>query len=256
MKRPVIVGRSRLLQQTRQSPSQTEGEPHSNYPRATSNTSPIAKQMLILLFLASALLIATRIGCLFGLESHEFDGFKADLNVFNNENNWEKSGLSNNQYRFYCAVLSPPTDSTGNTCCATYASVLNYGATGIGLTVTNKIGFDLISVSRITTVTTTIINENQNEMIFNGGPLWGQQTQTQVHHPIAPEFNGHDRIDSIGVGLVEFTDMGCIFNNSTDRIGLQYDMLSGMFFLFLLSFFNCFVVKCYVLVSFFFFATF
>ena len=42
-----------------------------------------------------------------------------------------------------------------------------------------------------------------------------------------------------------FVNDGCLLNNHINKIGLQYDMLSGMFvFIFIFTFFDCFVVKC------------
>ena len=67
----------------------------------------------------------------------------------------------------------------------------------------------------------------------------------------------NDRMDQIGTESHEFVNIGCIFNGNIDRIGLEHDMLSGMFififiFIFMLVFFSffyfflvyCFVVKC------------
>ena len=97
--------------------------------------------------------------------------------------------------------------------------------------------YDDLECALIVVIATVIINENENTMIFNRDPLCTQQRQRQTHHPIAPGLNGRDRIDSISVGLTEFSDIRCILNGVIDRISLQYHMLPGMFvFIFILIF--------------------
>ena len=216
----LLIDGSSPLQQTRQNPSQTEGEPHQdwNYPcinasaaLTTLSDSPclsIAKQTIIVVFLAVVLSIATRPGCVFGR--------------FNNEYKWEKSGLNNSKYGFDCDASSP-TDNTMNASGVAYAPVFNYVPTGIGFAVTNEIEFDLIPATTTTAAATTTINENETQMIFNSAPLWAKQTQTQT------QTQAHHPIDSGGVGLVEFNNIRCILIGHIDRIGLQYDMLAGMF---------------------------
>ena len=123
-----------------------------------------SSQIFILLFPAIVVVIAT-------IFSDIFDGFNNVFNVLNNEFEWKKSGLSNNEYDV-CGVLS----STNNTM---DTLVFNYGPTGVGLRVFNINRYVFNAVLSAPTVT----NNNENEMIFGGGPS-GDNIQTT--HSTAP----------------------------------------------------------------------
>ena len=205
-----------------------DSQPHSQF-----HSRPF-KAIFVSLFLAIVLPIASMFGDVFDLKLCGFDGFSDDLNVFNNEYEWEKSGLSNKSSGFDCDVLLSPTNNTINTSGAIFTP-------RVGLAVHNEIGFDLVAALTITTVAIIIINENKNQTIFND-TLWGQhiQTHTQVHHAVALGIDRYDRIGLTGVGLVAFNDNVCIFDGNIDRNGFDNNTTLGMFvyiIIFIFSFF-------------------
>ena len=79
-------------------------------------------------------------------------------------------------------------------------------------------------------------------MKFQNGPN-GPLTNTETQHSTASVIVTHDKIVATGMESHEFDYIGFIFNGNLDGIGLQYDMLPGMFiFIFIFDCFNCFVV--------------
>ena len=179
--------------------------------------SPPFKTIFALLFLAIVLPIALPIASIFGdvfdLKLCDSDGFNDDLNVLNNGT-------------FDCAVISSPTNNIIDISGAAYTLAFNYGPTGVGLAVNNEIGFDLVGALTAATAA-TIMNENENKMIFNSGSSYGQHTQTQGHHPITPGIDRYDSIGSTGAVLVEFNDTVCIFNGNIDRNGFDDNTTLG-----------------------------
>ena len=191
---------------------------------ADSQCLAIAKQMNILLIL-------TLIGLVFGFILPELNGFDNEIIDLNIEFKSEKNGLNND-----CDVSSSPTSNTIG------APSFNLSQTGVGLAEFNNLGCDFNSVSAPTataTVTVTIVpNKNKNKNIFESCPLWGHNKETTHHTP----HSNAPRMDR----FCEFDNIDCIFDNSMDGIGLQYDITFGMciiFSLFFMFFFFSFVCQ-------------
>ena len=86
---------------------------------------------------------------------------------------------------------------------------------------------------------TTATDENENKQKHEKGPdgtIMNTQTTAQIQHPTAPIIDRIHEIVVMGKGSREFDNIECIFNGNIDRIGLQYNMLSGMF-IFIFNFF-------------------
>ena len=130
------------------------------------------KTRFVLLFLAIVLPIASVFGDVFDLKLCDFGGFNDDLNVLNNEYEWEES-LNNNEYCFDCDVLSSSTNNMMDTSGVTYALVFNYGPTGVGLAVNNEIGFDVVDTLTTTTIPADI---DENKLLLYPGALRYKQS--------------------------------------------------------------------------------
>ena len=103
---------------------QANKKPKDSFPRACPS-SPI----LILLFAAVVLAIATIFGDVFGLRPRGFAGFNVENNLFNNECELEKSGLINKKYHNTNDLTLPPNDT-----------VFYFGRAGAGLCKFNVCG--------------------------------------------------------------------------------------------------------------------
>ena len=80
---------------------------------------------------------------------------------------------------------------------------------------------------------TTATDENKNKNKHEKGPkgpVTNTQTEAQTQHPAAPVIDIIDKVSR------RFDNIECIFNCNIDRIGLKYDVLSGMF-IFIFNFF-------------------
>ena len=113
---------------------------HQNAPLCACPSRPL----LILLFAAIVLAIATIFGAGFGLIPRGFAGFNVENNSFNNECELEKSGLINKEYGSLCHNTNDLTMRPNDT-------VFYFGPNGAGLCECNLYGY----------VFDVVLNENE-----------------------------------------------------------------------------------------------
>ena len=212
---PLIFNRSsqhQITSQREKSPLTPGGETcqqQLNHPRATTSaalntTSPQSLTCLPFQKKMNILLIFTLIGLVFRFIPAELDGFNCEIIVLNSAFKLEKRGLNDD-----CDVSPSPTN---NTIGVTNTPCFYFSPTGVGLAEFNNLGCEFNVVAAATAKVTIVTDENKNKNIFESGPSWGQNTQTEnsiTSHPSAPRNNTNDRISPTDVGCCEFDKLEC-----------------------------------------------
>ena len=254
MKWPLFADRScqRTTRQGEKSEAIQDLSHHSKKASAAIVSLPFLFIESNILFIPpSGIATAHVIEYVYALIPREFCGYNDDSNVFNDEWEWEQSGL-NDEYDFNFDVLtSIPINTIGATASAP-AHASNFSAPDITSREFNNLEYEFDGVLSPTAAVAIVIHEKKIKMKHDSSALWGQtytqqqQQQQQQQHPSAPGINDYDRMSPTGIGFCKFDNIVCIFDGNIDEDGFEYDIPCGMFmfifFIFIFCFFLCAVL--------------